>query len=821
MTAQEFLEQVQKAMSGKTDVSFDPKNIEDFQKQIKATIDNLKKSQPGLKQFSDFLDGTKQPLNDVTKEIDALNKAIKEARASKNVEQQASLEGQKEELKAVAIKKNVVAGFTNLGIGVASLANSMYEGTRDLVKSLQSGASGVEIATQASMKAARLTGEAGKITGEFGKSMGLVVSLIGGPWVKVIGLAITALSSFVEWFSGKAAKVAEDAAELLGKELEKTQKGFKEITQAGALFGGGMTEMRQQAFRAGMDIAMLAEAVKLSRADLIDMGIGMGEAIKKVAGVSKELRSSDLGIQLRKLGYGAEEQAALAAQVMANQNAAGNLRALSDKELAKITAEYGKDLRILADITGQDAKKAMEKARLQAMEADLLAQAMAEGGPEAVKKLQVQLATMPESMKKGYMEFVSSGGQAVVDMATNVAMTQNPKILDQYRQQFATLSDRTKIEHDALIESGKLSESTVQYARDNNARYKEIGQAARLGNDPTAKAITDFQNGLILDETRRKKGATVQAEANAAAAAANQAPLDVAVANLNEAADRMRAQIGDKILPALVKFASGIDAIVGTIEENLAKFGITKEKPAPKPVSTAPGAQANNASGTTQNNGNLAATSVTRDSRPVNPNSLRGKRTVIAGGAPGQAVDDLITDYGPLTPFLRGNGFVDGVPEAVAGGGAKKELVDAVYKLVQAYPGSTVNALNDAHHQQRYPNSKHAFGKAADLGIPGLSPEVLKDIQTLVAGMKAEIHPNDSGSGSHLHVEMMRDGGIVTGTGGGINARIGEAGTPELVQPLRNGRIPGMDEMIDKLDQMLSVMKDHKSVSENIFNATA
>ena len=85
MTAQDFLEQVQKAMSGRTGVSFDPKNIEEFQKQIKSTIDNLKKSQPGLKQFQDFLDGTKQPLTDVSKELYALNKAIKDARATKNV----------------------------------------------------------------------------------------------------------------------------------------------------------------------------------------------------------------------------------------------------------------------------------------------------------------------------------------------------------------------------------------------------------------------------------------------------------------------------------------------------------------------------------------------------------------------------------------------------------------------------------------------------------------------------------------------------------------------------------------------------------------
>jgi len=35
---------------------------------------------------------------------------------------------------------------------------------------------------------------------------------------------------------------------------------------------------------------------------------------------------------------------------------------------------------------------------------------------------------MPDYAKKGFLEYVSSGGQAIVDQATNIAMSQNKEL---------------------------------------------------------------------------------------------------------------------------------------------------------------------------------------------------------------------------------------------------------------------------------------------------------------------------------------------------------------------------------------------------------
>ena len=51
------------------------------------------------------------------------------------------------------------------------------------------------------------------------------------------------------------------------------------------------------------------------------------------------------------------------------------------------------------------------------------------------------------------------------------------------------------------------------------------------------------------------------------------------------------------------------------------------------------------------------------------------------------------------------------------------------------------------------------------------------------------------------------------------NVNVGEGGQNELITPLKNGKLPGMDELIEKFSEMLSVMKDQRDISERTFTA--
>jgi hypothetical protein len=566
----------EKFFGTKLGTKIDPKDFQAMIDGVKKTSKELKDSLPVSKQFNSLLHGTIQQYQDIALELDNLEKSIVEARVAGDELAESELIQAKNQIKQTAALNNTKIALTNFSIGVAGVLGTLADGALDYAKNLQGGASGVQSATAAAVATAKAAGETANITGTLISGAGSALQLFGGEF-RAAGLGLELFGTAVGVIGKKAADLSAKALEYLGKELDRTQKAYKEVTDTGAVLAGGMTELRNRAADAGLDVEQFANAIKNSREELSMMGMGLGEGAKRMGAVNKELRNSQFGTQLQKLGYSMEEQAQLTAQVMANNNAAGEKRRLSDTEVARQTAEYGKSLKILSDITGEDAKKAMEKARMQAMEADLMAQAMAEGGSEAVLKLQAQLATMPEALKKGYMEFVSTGGSAVADAATNVAITQNPKIMEQYRQQYNDLSNGAVDQKRALENTGRYTEQTGKYALENMENTKQVGLAARMTGDALTGGATNIANGLIVAGTKLKEGATDAASKATEGAAINTAPLDQAVADLEADAQRTKAALTKELTPAITQTAETYMSTAKSIKQTMDELGLREK----------------------------------------------------------------------------------------------------------------------------------------------------------------------------------------------------------------------------------------------------
>ena len=587
MTPEEFFKGVAQAVKGESPgpsriggggISGGIGDPEKFKKGMDKYIASIKATIEPQKVFKDMLSGQKQAIFDATEALKDLDEQLEN---TTDAEDKRALQRAKNEIISKTTNQNLKASAINLGMGFASAAGTLLSGVAAFAKGLLSNQGGIELSTNLAATSARATGEAvssvgstlsalGGIALNFIKGMGTVgkvftvLALVAGPLLEVLGV--------------KAAQLAEEGIKILGDELVKTRDNFKKITGAGALFAGGMTEMRQQAGAAGLTVEDFGNAIKNNTAALSAMGMGMAQASKRMASVTGELRRSDMGKQLQNLGYGMEEFASLSAQTAANLNASGKLRTMSDADVAKATLAYGKDLKILQGITGEDAKKKMEEARTRSMEADLLAQAMAKGGPEAMAKLQNQLATMPESMKKGYMEFVSTGGNAIADSATNVAISQNPKIMEQYRQMFTTLGDGSKDASAALKETGMLTANTAEYARQNAGSMQSIATGARLSGNALLQGATDIANSLILVNQTFTK-ASVEASATAAEKLAKTAdPLTNKVGELETATYNLKVAVEQKVTPLLTSYAGHLTSMLGTVDKIVEKINAAMDK---------------------------------------------------------------------------------------------------------------------------------------------------------------------------------------------------------------------------------------------------
>jgi len=589
-TVEELLEQliaVTKERGGGADTAMDMSglDLENFKKQLKITTERMKLDLPLQKKVSLLLKGEPRELKDVSesiksldRELDNLEKATEGRQKNQDdLNKIDAVQSAKKNLIQSTAAENAKISMQNFGIGAMGVASTMAAGVLTFAKGLQSNASGVEVGTQALIDASKASGEAAGVAGSAISGLGAAAASVATGKLKLLFSGLSLAGEALGILGKHAAEASEKGITFLGDELKKTVQSYRDVTAAGVVLGGGMTEMRQMAYDAGLSIDQLAKVAVTSKEDLALMGVGMGEATKRLTGVSKELRRTELGSQLRNLGYGVEEQTELIAAYSARQRQAGETRVQSDLEVAKGAAQYGKDLKVLADITGKDAKAAMEKAADQAMEQDLMAEAMRKGGPEAMNKLRDQLATMPETMKKGYMEFVSTGGTAIADAATNVAISQNPKIMEQYKQQYQTLGDSNKKASDALDETGRLNEQTGKYAMEHNANSKEIAMASRLTGDTLTRGATDIQNDLIKTATRTGVGTTDNARKEVDKSATNTAPLDKAVNDLEESTQAFKAALGKETTGAITNFADTLRTGAKSMEDTLEELGLRKK----------------------------------------------------------------------------------------------------------------------------------------------------------------------------------------------------------------------------------------------------
>ena len=344
------------------------------------------------------------------------------------------------------------------------------------------------------------------------------------------------------------------AVTMMSKELNDSIKMLNSFNKMGASFAGGMNEMRQSAFDSGMNVDQFTATMERSTSYLKNMGMTTAGAINNVADVAYEFGrvrkdGTSLRNELRGLGYSVEEQAELAAQYLAMQRStmtAEKFANLDKSKVAQETRQYAEDLKVLADITGKNAKAAMEEARSKAMEADIMAQL----SPEEANKFREAYAAMPDYAKKGFLEYVSSGGQAITDQATKIAMSQNRELETLIKGSYANIKDAgtttSQVQSEVLKQVSAVGEEQRRITKEAGGGI--IGMANRLGASGLDQ-ISGMFNAMVSSGLYTKE-AVDQSRTNAQS-----------MANLN-----------DELLKDIVKFQDNVQNMSVAMSAQLGSF---------------------------------------------------------------------------------------------------------------------------------------------------------------------------------------------------------------------------------------------------------
>lgn len=326
--------------------------------------------------------------------------------------------------------------------------------------------------------------------------------------IPVVGTVLKAFGKTADMTISVLSAGAKVANEMMSRELQETIQNMGTFNKMGASFSGSFMELREVASRSGMTIEQFTKAMAAAEASVRQFGIPFAESSKKIAEVSAAFETQQgvngrtLRNELRALGYSIEEQSELAAEYMAQVRATMSLeqfKNLQAADVAKATKQYAIDLRVLQDVTGKNAKAAMEEARVKSLQADIMSKFT---DPKQAERFQKYFATLPESAKKGFLQYIASGGQVITEETAALLSSNNEeyaKIFTRGRDVIynsaMTAADAQAAGVDQAIRAGKkqeeLERSTGGVINQVNTLTGSLGGLATGINELVALAQKD------------------------------------------------------------------------------------------------------------------------------------------------------------------------------------------------------------------------------------------------------------------------------------------------------------------------------------------
>jgi len=366
-------------------------------------------------------------------------------------------------------------------------------------------------------------------------SVAIGKSIVGG--ILLVG---DGLAAIVDGFGDLAKKIVDTASqvitmanEILGKELEKRAKMFVDLNKSFVSVAGGMAEMAALAGESGIGIANFTQAVVGARAQMQTMGLESATATRLIAqtlgaaGTAIAKGGNTVRSALFALGYSYAEQGTLVAQTMSRLKAVGvDIANASPVLLARETEKYAKHLKVLSDLTGQEATALLAQARAEGQRGALMTKLTAEQGiafedayatlaalpGQQGPKLQAALAQMlaggvvtdpviagnqiiMDMLKKTASQVSNANGNMVVNTQKNLAIA-----AEQYRAAGDSATDFA-----TLMNPGGTSAVAQGMSQFGNAlrqfRYDPLAGERAIEAADSQAATVDFFNELTATMT--------------------------------------------------------------------------------------------------------------------------------------------------------------------------------------------------------------------------------------------------------------------------------------------------------------------------------
>lgn len=504
-----------------------------------------------------------QANKDLTKAAEELEKALKTATTE---EERARVLAAKDtvdrRMQMEQMKSSVKAFTTDLAANTTRIATSLVKMHDSIAADpISAGASLINVGIDATSRAAKAT--SGALL-----DLGSEIPVVGGLFKGLKGAAEGAIEALTA-----AGKIVND---VLAKELTKTAAAMKDFAAMGASFAGGLTELRTISGQSGLNLQAFTNVVKSSRESILGMGLTVGEAAQRIgnsmqtASVMTGRSGKTLRDEMLSMGYSYEEQGVVMSQYMANMRASGQLEKLTKEEIAAGTRKYAADLKVLADITGEDAKKKMEEARKESMRASI----MANMSDDERKKFMQAYASVPKEMQQSVLEYFASGGTAITNAGGALMRATNKEFDKTLEAMYSGVKNQnvtaSQLQDQTLNNVRAIGEEQRRLNRENGAAAA-ADQAVILGK--VSGAAADYANMANAASARMYGDADKSREATEGMAD-TQDEATQGFAKATDAAMKFSVAVENIATKALPKYADILGSALQGMIDAFRKVGI-------------------------------------------------------------------------------------------------------------------------------------------------------------------------------------------------------------------------------------------------------
>lgn len=292
-------------------------------------------------------------------------------------------------------QKAAVEALKGLGNAVTDVTAQLYRGER-----------GAKVAADGIDKMADGIQNALSVLAMFVPGGVLVKGLLLGG-----GMLVKGLASY-----GKEASKQADT-------LFKTYRDLNKIGAAGAGIEEVFTNLQRMGFTVA-EIDKFTAVIQKNQKDLLYFGSTVAEGAAGLSAIGGMILNGDLGRGLEMLGLRTEDIANSTATYMTLQGRLGRLQLKTAEELSKESANYVKELDLLARMTGQ-TRDEQERAQRSLLEDErwtgFLEEAKASG--QDLGELQNYLGTLPAELRKGLQHIIAGGGAISSEEARKTIQT--------------------------------------------------------------------------------------------------------------------------------------------------------------------------------------------------------------------------------------------------------------------------------------------------------------------------------------------------------------------------------------------------------------